>query len=71
MEGALIKYESLGQITSCWVGRDKQGGYKIEVSWKRAQSNTRTRPGRTYYSGGDARGGRLSMYNMYTEIMML
>jgi hypothetical protein len=27
-----VKYESLRQITSCWVGQHKQGGYKIGAS---------------------------------------
>ncbi len=40
-EGACVKYESLGQITSCWVGQDKQGRYNMEESWQEAQSNPR------------------------------
>jgi hypothetical protein len=39
----MVKYESLGQITSCWVGQDKQGRYNIEESWQRAQSTPRMR----------------------------
>jgi hypothetical protein len=34
-----ILYVSLGQITSCWVGQDKQGISNIEESWERFQSN--------------------------------
>jgi hypothetical protein len=65
-----VKYESLGKITSCWVGQDKQDGYKIGVSRERAQFNSRTRPGWTY-SQGAARDKRLSVYKLYIEIMML
>ncbi len=60
----------VGQITSWWVGQDKQGGYKIGASWPMVQSNPRTRPGWTY-SRGAARDSRSSMYKMYIEIMML
>jgi hypothetical protein len=45
---ASVKYEWLGQTTSCWVGQDKQVGHKISVSNEWAQSNPRTRPGWTY-----------------------
>jgi hypothetical protein len=65
-EGGHVKNESLGQITSCWVGQDKQGRYNIEESWKRAQSNSRTKPGWTY-SRGAARDSRSSMYKMFIE----
>jgi hypothetical protein len=65
-----VKYESLGQITSCRVGQDKQVGYKMGVSWQGAQSNLRTRPGWTYLLGA-AGNSRSSMYKMYIEIMML
>jgi hypothetical protein len=65
-----VKYESLGQITSCWVGNDKQGGYKIGVGWQRAQLNLRRRPGWTH-SRGATRDSRSSMYKMNIEIMML
>ncbi len=56
-----MKYESLGQTTSCWVDQDKQVGHKISVSKERAQSNSRTRPGWTYLRGA-ARNSRSSMY---------
>ncbi len=60
-----------GQITSCWVGQDKQGGYKIGASWERAQSNPRTRPGWTY-SRGAARNSHSSMYtNVYRDYVVL
>jgi hypothetical protein len=61
-----VKHESLGQITSCWVGQDKQDRYKIGVNWQRAQSNLRKRPGWTY-SRGAARDSRSSMYKMYID----
>jgi hypothetical protein len=61
-----VKYETLGHITSCWVGQNKQGGHKIGVSWQRARSNPRTRPGWTY-SQGAARDSRSSMYKMYID----
>ncbi len=64
-----MKYESLGQITSCWVGQDKQGRYSIEESWQRAQSNLTTRPEWTY-SRGTARDSCSSMYKMYIDIML-
>jgi hypothetical protein len=64
-----VKYESLGRTKSCWVGQDKQGGHKIGVSWERAQSNLRTRPGWTD-SRGAAGDRHSSMYKMYIEIMM-
>jgi hypothetical protein len=48
------------------VGQDKQCGYKIGVSWQRAQSNPWTRPGWTY--SRDAAGdSRSSMYKMYLD----
>jgi hypothetical protein len=46
-----VKYESLVQTTSCWVGQDKQVEHKISVSMERAQSNLRTGPGWTYLLG--------------------
>ncbi len=55
-----MKYGSLGQTTSCWVGQDKQVGEKISVSKEKAQSNSRTRLGWTY-SQGSARSSRSSM----------
>jgi hypothetical protein len=61
-----VKYESLGRIPSCWVGQDKQGGYKIGVNWQRAQSNPRTRP-RWTYSLGAARESCSSMYKLYID----
>ncbi len=61
-----MKYESLGQITNCWVGQDKQGRYKIGLSWQRAQSNPRTRPGWTYCRGA-ARDSRSSMYKLHID----
>ncbi len=59
-----MKYESLGRITSCWVGQDKQGRYNMEESWQWAQYNLRTRPEWTY-SQGAARNSRSSMYKVY------
>jgi hypothetical protein len=59
-----MKYESLGQITSYWVGQDKQGRYNVEESWWGAQFNPRTRPEWTY-SRGAARDSRSIMYKMY------
>ncbi len=56
-----VKYESLEQTTSCWVGQDKQAGHKISMSKRRAQSDPRTRPGWTH-SRGAARNSRWSMY---------
>ncbi len=64
-----MKYESLGQTTICWVGQDKQGGYNIEESWRRAQSNPRMRPGWTYLRG-PARNSRSSMYKMYIGVTL-
>ncbi len=61
-----VKHESLGQITSCWVGQDKQDRNKIGVNWQRAQSNLRKRPGWTY-SRGAARDSHSSMYKMYID----
>jgi hypothetical protein len=60
-EGEHVKYESLGQITICWVGQDKQGRYNIEESRQRAQSIPRTRPN----SRGAARDSHSGMYKMY------
>jgi hypothetical protein len=54
-----VKYESVGQITSCWVGQDKQGRYNMEESWELAQSNPRTRPGRTYSQGAARRAAQV------------
>jgi hypothetical protein len=54
-----VKYESLGQTTSCWVGQDKQGGYEKGVSWERYFSYLRTRPGWTHWQGA-ARDSRSS-----------
>ncbi len=64
-----MKYESLEQITSYWVGQDKQGGYKIGASWQRVQSDPRTRPGCSY-SGGAARDSHSCIYKMFIEIKM-
>jgi hypothetical protein len=55
-----VKYGSLEQTTSCWVGQEKQVGHKISVRKERAQSNSRTRPGWTY-SRGAAGNSRPSM----------
>ncbi len=62
-----MKYESLGQITSCWVGQDKQGRYNMKESWQEAQSNPRTRPEWTY-SQGASRDSRSSMFKVYIGI---
>ncbi len=64
-----MKYELLGRITSCWMGKDKQGRYNTEGSWQEAQSDPRTRPGWTY-SRGASRDRRSSMYKVYIGIMM-
>jgi hypothetical protein len=64
--GCTCEIKSLGPITSCWVGQNKQGGYKIGVIWQRAQSNPRMRPGWTY-SQGAARDSHSSMYKMYID----
>jgi hypothetical protein len=56
-----VKYESLGQTTSYWVGQDKQAGYKISMSKGRAQSNSRRKRGWTYLRGA-ARNSSSSMY---------
>jgi hypothetical protein len=69
-EGARVKYESLGQITSYWVGQDKQGGYKIGASWQGAKSNPRMWP-RWTYSQDAASDRRSSMYKMYIVIMIM
>ncbi len=45
-------------------------GFRTGMSWERAQSNPRTRPGWTY-SRGAATNSRSSMHKMYEEIMML
>jgi hypothetical protein len=63
-----VKYESLKQITSCWVGQDKQRRYNMVESWQDAQSNPRTRPGRTY-SRGASRDSRSSMYKVYKNVV--
>ncbi len=63
-EGEHVKYESLGQITSCWVGQYKQGRYNMEESWQWAQSNPRMRPEQTY-SRGAAGNSCSSMYKVY------
>jgi hypothetical protein len=68
-EGAPVKHESLGQITSCWVGQDKQGRNYMEVSRQRAQFNTKTRPEWTYLRGA-ARDSCSSMYKVYIELML-
>jgi hypothetical protein len=62
-----VKHETLGQTTSYWVGQDKQGRYKIGVSWQRAQSNLRTRPEWTNARGA-ARDSCSSMYKMYIVV---
>ncbi len=59
----------VGQITSCWVGEDKQGRYNMEENWQAAQSNPRTRPGWTH-SLGASRVSRSSMYMMYMDILL-
>ncbi len=64
-----MKYKSLGQITSCWVGQDKQERHNIEESWKRSQFNPRSRP-EWMYSRGAAKDSRSSMYKMYIGIML-
>jgi hypothetical protein len=56
-----VKYESLGQTTSYWVGQDKQAENRISVSKGGAQSNPRTRTGWTH-SRGAARNSRSKMY---------
>jgi hypothetical protein len=43
VEGAHVKYELLGPITSCWMGQDKQGGYNIEQRAGKGLSLTRGR----------------------------
>ncbi len=43
-----MRHESLGQITSCWVGQDKQGRYSIEECWESVQSKPRMMLGWTY-----------------------
>jgi hypothetical protein len=63
-----VKYESLEQTTSCWVGQDKYGRYNMEESWQEAQSNTRTRPGWTYL-GGASRDSHSSMYKVYKNVI--
>ncbi len=65
-----VKYEPLRQITSYWVGQDRQGGHKIGACKERAQSNPRTRPGWTY-SRGAARDSGASMYNEYRKLWCL
>ncbi len=64
-----MKYESLGQTTSCWEGQDKQGRYNMEESWQSAQSNPRTRLDLAH-SQGAARNSRSSMYKMYIGIRL-
>ncbi len=56
-----MKYESLGQITSCWVGKDKQGRHNIEENWERVQSDPRTRPERMYSRGAARRAAQVCL----------
>ncbi len=63
-----MKYETLEQTTSYWVGQDKYRRYNIEESWQEAQSNSRTRPGWTY-SRGAPRNSRSRLYKVYINVI--
>ncbi len=65
-----MKYESLRQTTSYWVGQDKQGRYNMEGSWQETLSDPRTSPG-WMYSRGASRDSRSSMYKVYTDVVQM